>query len=464
VKNDGRRPGVNANQVPAQRADAHQIAAERERMAGLHRRITDSPVSQREQLAMIEMFQSAIEELEVAEGELIQQNEELAVAREVAETERHRYQELFESAPDGYLVTDAHGMIREANSAAALLLNTGHEFLVGKLLVSFLPVEDQRIFRSDLNRLGAVGQPDEPAPQQWELRLRPRKGASFDAALTVAAVRDPKGKLATLRWLLRNITEHNKVEAQRRARLETALEHERDMVQRLAKGVLGKPPQIPSFQVASIYQPASKTDRVGGDFFDFIPIDDHRLGVVIGDVCGKGLTAALFTAMVKYTLRAYALEEPAPEEVLYRVNQALYKEVNEDWRFVCLVYGVLDLVTGTFTYANAGHPPPVLYDPVSRSCWPLEVTGAIAGAFPDRTYQQRTVLLERSAVLAMFTDGVTEAAGSRRPLGQEGVCAALQEHADESADTIARAMFDRAADQVGGDLGDDVAIVIICRT
>jgi PAS domain S-box-containing protein len=448
---------VDANQY------THQLAVERERMAALHRRITESPVSQHEQLEMIEVFQSALEELDVAKEELIQQNEELAVAREAAESERHRYQELFEFAPDGYLVTDADGTIREANSAAAMLLNTGQKFLVGKPLVSFLPVEERRVFRSELNRLRERDQPDQPAQQQRELLLHPRKGAPFDAALTVASVRDREGKLAALRWLIRNISEHNWAEEQHRVRLELALEHEREMVQRLAHSVLGKPPQILDFQIASIYQPASKTDRVGGDFFDFIPIDDHRLGVVIGDVCGKGLAAALFTAMVKYTIRAYALEEPAPEEVLYRVNRALYREVDEDWRFVCLVYGVLDINTGTFTYANAGHPPPVLYDPVSRSCRLLDVTGVVVGAFPDRTYQHRTVVLDRSAVLALFTDGVTEAAGSLHPLGQEGICALLQEHADESAETIARVIFDRAADHAGEDLGDDVAITIICR-
>ncbi len=451
---------MNANRLPAQRVDAHPLAVERERLTVLHRRIVDAPVSQREQFEMVGMFESALEELEVAEEELIQQNEELAFAREAAEVERHRYQELFEFAPDGYLVTDAHGAIREANRAAALLLNTEQKFLVGRLLVSFLPAEERRVFRSELTRLGA---PDPPAPQPLDIHLRPRQGATFDAALTVAAVRDPEGKLANLRWLLRNVTQHNWVEEQRRARLETALEHEREMVQRLAKGVLGRAPPMRNFEVASLYEPASKTDRVGGDFFDFIPIDDHRLGVVIGDVCGKGLTAALFTAMVKYTLRAYVLEEPAPAEVLYRVNEALCGEVNDDWRFVCLIYGVLDLDTGTITYANAGLPPPALYDPVPRSCRSLEVTGPIVGAFPGTTYQQRIVQVHRSGILALFTDGITEVAGGRRPLGREGVGAALREHANESAESMARVIFGQAADRAGGDLGDDVAIVIVRR-
>jgi PAS domain S-box-containing protein len=280
--------------------------------------------------------------------------------------------------------------------------------------------------------------------------------------------------------------------------LTTLLEHERELVRALTESFLGRTPRLPGLQVASLYEPAAKAERVGGDFFDFFEIDPNLLGVVIGDVCGKGLPAAVYTAMTKYTLRAYALEEPDPQKVLYRLNQALYNEIIEEGMFVTLVYGVLDLTTGTFTYVNAGHPAPVLYTPIhplrgyptlragrpgsgpqlrprsslgppateggwGHSCQLLEATGGLVGGVPHWEYPQRSVSLKPGAVLVLFTDGITEGTGGKDLLDGEGVSAILQERAGENVDAIARTIFARARDLAGENLEDDVAIVVICR-
>src|SRR5207302_8836631 len=101
--------------------------------------------------------------------------------------------------------------------------------------------------------------------------------------------------------------------------------------------------------------------QVGGDYYDFIELGEGRLGVVMGDVCGKGVTAAVFTAMAKYMLRAYAVEDPSPAAVISRLNRSLYNQMSEDCMFVTMVYGVLDTGTGDFTYGRPGPPPPLHY-------------------------------------------------------------------------------------------------------
>lgn len=158
----------------------------------------------------------ALEELRIAEDELRQQNEALIEARYQEELERQRYQELFEFAPDGYMVTDIYGKILEANSVAAKLLNLSQHFLIGKPLINFVPDEYRRTFRSILNQLPKIQR-----VQEWEIKLWQRGDCpihqeQFDAALTVETVRNGNGTVMALRWLLRDISARKQAEAQLR--------------------------------------------------------------------------------------------------------------------------------------------------------------------------------------------------------------------------------------------------------
>ncbi len=148
--------------------------------------------------AIGEELHVALEELEVVAEELRRQNTELELAREAAEEERRRYQELFHFAPHGYLVTDLDATICEANRAAARLLRVPERFLVGKPLALFVAAEDRRAFRSELMRcLSETNRVDE-----LRLRLQPRDGASIAAALTVAVVTDRHSLPCGLRWMV----------------------------------------------------------------------------------------------------------------------------------------------------------------------------------------------------------------------------------------------------------------------
>jgi PAS domain S-box-containing protein len=144
----------------------------------------------------------ALDELQTAEEELRRQNQALEVARDAAEAERRRYQDLFDSAPDAYLVTDLEGVVREANRAAARLFGTPERFLAGKPLVLLVAPDDRRAFHAELTRrLGETCRADEML-----LRMQPRGGAPFPAALTVAATADGRGRPAGLRWLVRDVS------------------------------------------------------------------------------------------------------------------------------------------------------------------------------------------------------------------------------------------------------------------
>ena len=173
-------------------------------------------------------LRATAEQLQVVEEELHQQNEELAAAREALEAERNRYQELFECAPDGYLITDPEGMIGEANRAAAVLLGMEPGLLVGKPLANCLPKEECRAFRTKLSQLRHASR-----LQVWGVSLQPCRGAPFDAALTVATVRDAEQRLQGLRWLIRDISDQKLAEDQIRSLNATLEERVRERTAQL---------------------------------------------------------------------------------------------------------------------------------------------------------------------------------------------------------------------------------------
>ncbi|BBD69816.1 Crp/Fnr family transcriptional regulator [Nostoc commune NIES-4072] len=146
--------------------------------------------------------------VQLAAEELHQQNEELIQTRNWLESERQHYQELFDFAPDAYLVTNTEGIIQEANFTAVKLLNVSKQFLVGKPMINFVPLEERQHLRTELIELSQSDR-----VKELLIRLQQHHGELFDAALTVAVAQNPQGKATSLRWILRNISERKGVES-----------------------------------------------------------------------------------------------------------------------------------------------------------------------------------------------------------------------------------------------------------
>jgi PAS domain S-box-containing protein len=196
-----------------------EIRRVRGRLAELQERAVAS--AQRTELVdeALQQLGTTVEELRVAEEELRQQNEELVAAREALEAERRRYQDLFEFAPDGYVVTDANGIIQEANRAAGELLRVPLRFLIGKPLGLFVTREGSHAFHTALTQLAR-----EDPGRAWELCLQPCDGDPIEVGLKVSTVRDDYGRLVALRWLFRDIAERKRAQALAEAdRLKTTL-------------------------------------------------------------------------------------------------------------------------------------------------------------------------------------------------------------------------------------------------
>lgn len=222
-----------------------EVASAAERMAALRSNVGALPSQQQEQMAAaFEELQTTIEELWVAQEELRQQNEALEESR-LEETAAHdRYQDLFDSAPDGYVLTDTEGTIRQANRAASRLFHRAQDYLPGKPLSVLLASESRRSFRRKLLQL-VRGEP----VSAWELRLQAKRREGLDVEVSVTGVLGPDGKVTGLRWLLRDITARKRAEAQihalneqleervreRTAELEAALTAQRETEARLRR-------------------------------------------------------------------------------------------------------------------------------------------------------------------------------------------------------------------------------------
>jgi PAS domain S-box-containing protein len=193
------------------------------RLEELRRRVekiqngTDDPRQAIEELLV------AMEELRVAEEELREQNERILAAHYQVEEERRRYQQLFQFAPDAYLLTDLAGIVREANRSAARLFGVEPQYMSGKAVVSFVALEDRPRIRAELGRWQS-----EPTPKSLDVRLKPRNGPPFDAAITLSVARGgPRDTAIGFRWLIRDISAHRQLTEELRLR-EAAARREAD--------------------------------------------------------------------------------------------------------------------------------------------------------------------------------------------------------------------------------------------
>jgi sigma-B regulation protein RsbU (phosphoserine phosphatase) len=202
--------------------------------------------------------------------------------------------------------------------------------------------------------------------------------------------------------------------------------------------------------------------QVSGDYYDFIEIDEDQCAIAIGDIAGKGVSAALLMATLRATLRAQVENNHPVDETISLVNNTLVKDTTPD-RFATLFYGVLNTSKLEFTYVNAGHNPPFLYDNMSGEMKLLGEGGPIVGFLEDTVYTARTEKLRPGQVLVMYTDGITEAMnGDEEVFGEQRLIDVIRRYAEDSVGTLAnricRTVLDYAYDKPQY---DDITLVLM---
>ena len=238
------------------------------------------------------------------------------------------------------------------------------------------------------------------------------------------------------RDLIGYIDENTKITAEKE-RIDTEL----NLATNIQAGMLpDKFPAFPDRKDFDIYASMTPAKEVGGDFYDFFLIDENRLGIVIADVSGKGVPAALFMMHSKILLKSYTLMKQTPKAALEEVNRQICENNPEDM-FVTVWLGVLDLKTGVFTAANAGHEKPAVKQPGGSFELFIDKHGIMVGYMDGVRFKEYELKLEKGAKLFLYTDGVAEATNAQEELfGTGRMIEALRTAEDRSPKEILAAV------------------------
>ena len=241
-----------------------------------------------------------------------------------------------------------------------------------------------------------------------------------------------------------------------------ALQNELDVARNMQQSIL--PTAFPKGDDFEIYGSMEPARSVGGDFFDVIRLDNHRIGIAIADVSGKGVPAALFMMSTRTLLKGAAIGNPEPAEVLKEVNDLLVQD-NEAAMFVTVFYAVYDTYTGRFSYANGGHNAP-LFIGADGNCSLLPLTQGLAlGIVPDLDFQQDSLALKVGDTVVMYTDGVNEAMNrEHEEFGNDRLLEIFAGTPPKSATEANDATFAAVNDFVAGAAqSDDITCLILQR-
>lgn len=238
------------------------------------------------------------------------------------------------------------------------------------------------------------------------------------------------------------------------------LEQDLALAERIQQSFLPRRmPQIPGYALVARYDPAYE---VGGDFYDFIRLPGERTGIVVGDVSGKGISAALYMARLTRDLRYFALAEADPGKVLGWMNRAV-SEGGHDDIFVTLVYVVLDAPNRRIHFANAGHMPPTVRRRAEGNVVVLEETSGLPlGVLPDTDYDSQSFQLEHGDTVLLYTDGLVEAMSPQRVMyGNDKMIRTLGRGPSTAAPLLDRVVKDMQQHVADAPQFDDTTIVCV---
>jgi phosphoserine phosphatase RsbU/P len=254
------------------------------------------------------------------------------------------------------------------------------------------------------------------------------------------------------------------LESQERLKLQSELDIAREVQRQLFPQTVPKVPGLDLFGVCRAAQ------SVSGDYYDFLPLDEHRMALVLGDVSGKGISAALLMAAIQSALRAQfydgatdghspALDHLSPARVVDRLNRQLYANTPEE-KYVTFFFAIYDDRTRKLIYTNAGHLPPLLFRAGKVDY--LRIGGTVVGLFPSPAYEVGEVTLEAGDLLLAYTDGITEPENSYgEEFGEARLVEVVGSMLNAREEALVAEIYRRVNDWTGSpELQDDMTLLL----
>ncbi|MDP1808097.1 MAG: PAS domain S-box protein [Actinomycetota bacterium] len=238
-------------------------------------------------------------------------------------------------------------------------------------------------------------------------------------------------------------------------------EKQRNIADTLQESLLETPRRIDGVNFDYYYSAATELSRVGGDFYDIFALDRGRVGIIVGDVSGKGLPAAGLTSLVKSTIKAYAYENDSTAWVMAMTNEVVTRAVSKT-TFVTVFFGILNINTGLLRYCSAGHPPPIIK--AGPEAMLLTTRSPAIGVFADFQFFENRQKLAQDDILVIYTDGITEARRDSDFFGEDRLLSLIGELEPRNTGEVSHLIFNHIVDFTNGALADDVALVAISLT
>ena len=353
-------------------------------------------------------------------GELAANNARLE--REVAERRRaedalreseERYRAVFQTALDPLVVMDAQGRILAWNRQATRTFGWEADEILGRGFDTLFDPGRPRVGTSTWQRLAG---PQGITAQRLELNAMHRDGTPLPVEVAVSPAHLQSRQIVCA--FIRDLSERQAAHEAREKLL--AMESELEVARTIQQTILPRADGgITGRAEFSIHAEMIPAREVGGDFFDYFMVDDQMLGVVVGDVSGKGVPAAILMAAGRAMLRSAAMRGVSPADALSHVNNLL-EESTSPQMFVSAFYGVIDLRSGLIEYCSAGHESPVVLHADGTTDRLAASKGMALGVLRDEAYANAAVRLGHGDTVFLYTDGVTEAMDQQRGMfGEE---------------------------------------------
>lgn len=366
------------------------------------------------------------------------------------------------SIGDAVLVTDQRGRVTQLNAVAEKMTGWSAKDAIGKPAGEVFtivnettrkPVESpvERVIREGL----VVGLANHT------VLVRP-DGTEIPIDDSGAPIRDDEGRLVGVVLVFRDISERKEAEQL----MVYAYEKEHRIAEALQQSLLIKPPDtaFANLETKTVYRPARDEAKVGGDYYDLFQLEEGKVALVVGDVSGKGLAAAIRTAELKYTLRGFLREYPQPAVGMSRLNaficesQALEHSLQP--YFLSVTAAVIDTRSGKTQICVAGAEPPLILR-ANGTVEQAPTTALPLGVDPKAEYAGIEIDLQAPDTLIIATDGVTEARREKNLLGLDGLTRIVQDCGQSaSLDEIADCIVKGAEDYAGGNFYDDICLLL----
>lgn len=222
-------------------------------------------------------------------------------------------------------------------------------------------------------------------------------------------------------------------------------------------------PAIQGIDFAAFFKPAKE---VGGDFYDFITLPENKLGIVIADVCGKGIPAALYMALSRALIRACSAHEPVNMVKAVLCTNSLIQDCANADLFVTLIFAIYDPANGILRYVRAGHNYPICYRKNENYFELMKGQGLALGIFPNITLEEKEIKLDDGDIVVFYTDGITEAPNSEEEMfGVERITELITKYQDQPAGEIAERIKSSVVEFEGsGRQFDDLTLIILKKT